>query len=123
MFQRMPALVLATQAFLTAMAGAQTPPPPTPQAPSVLTYRSALDGYQSFTDEKLAPWKESNDNVGGIGGWRVYAKEAAERDAAPNAASASAASAAKGPASVATPDPAAMPSKPAARPSGGHGKH
>lgn len=123
MFQRMPALLLATQAFLTGMASAQTPPPPTPQVASALTYRSTLDGYQPFTDEKLAPWKESNDNVGRIGGWRVYAKEASEGAAAPSAAPASAASAAKSPASVTTPGPAPTPSTPAARPSGGHGKH
>ena len=110
MFQRMPALVLATQAFLTGMTSAQTPPPSMPQAASALTYRSALEGYQPFTDEKLAPWKESNDNVGRIGGWRVYAREASDGNVTPSAAPAGAASAARPPAS-------------AARPSGSHDKH
>lgn len=41
-----------------------------------LQFRSAFDGYQSFTDEKVRPWKESNDTVGRIGGWRAYAREA-----------------------------------------------
>jgi len=41
-----------------------------------LEFRSALDGYQTFTDEKVQPWKESNDTVGRIGGWRAYAREA-----------------------------------------------
>ncbi len=137
MFQRMPALLLATQAFLTGMASAQTAPPSMPQAASALTYRSALDGYQPFTDEKLVPWKESNDNVGRIGGWRVYAKEASDSNVAPSTAPAGAASAARPPlatapsapasgakpASVTPPAPAAAPPTPAARPSGSHGKH
>ena len=39
-------------------------------------YRSALEGYQPYTDEKTVNWKEANDNAGRIGGWREYAKEA-----------------------------------------------
>ena len=30
----------------------------------------------SFADEKVLPWKEANDKVAEIGGWRAYAKEA-----------------------------------------------
>ena len=41
-----------------------------------LAYRSALEGYQPFTDSKPVPWREANDNVGRIGGWRAYANEA-----------------------------------------------
>jgi hypothetical protein len=41
-------------------------------------YQSSLADYRAFSDEKLMPWKESNDNVGRIGGWRAYAKEAQE---------------------------------------------
>ena len=40
------------------------------------TYRSALEGYQPFTEEKVLPWKETNDTVGRVGGWKVYAREA-----------------------------------------------
>lgn len=43
-----------------------------------LPYRSAFEGYRPFDDQKVAPWKESNDTVGRIGGWRAYAKEAQE---------------------------------------------
>jgi hypothetical protein len=39
-------------------------------------YRSAFDGYRGFTDEKSVPWREANETVGRIGGWRAYAKEA-----------------------------------------------
>ena len=46
-------------------------------APAALTFSSALEGYQRFADEEPAPWRESNDKVRGIGGWREYAKEAA----------------------------------------------
>jgi hypothetical protein len=39
-------------------------------------YRSSLADYRVLSDEKLTSWKETNDNVGRIGGWRAYAKEA-----------------------------------------------
>lgn len=31
-------------------------------------YRSAFEGYRPFQDEKLAPWREVNDEVGRVGG-------------------------------------------------------
>lgn len=40
------------------------------------TYRSAFEGYQVFSNDKVANWKDANDTVGEIGGWRVYAQEA-----------------------------------------------
>lgn len=45
-------------------------------------YRSSLADYRLFSDEKLSSWKESNDKVGRIGGWRAYAKEAQEPEPA-----------------------------------------
>lgn len=39
-------------------------------------YRSPFEGYQRFTQEQVGSWKAANDNVGRIGGWREYAKEA-----------------------------------------------
>jgi hypothetical protein len=48
-----------------------------PQAQAV-PYRSAFEGYQPFTEEKILPWKQANDTVRAIGGWRTYAKEASE---------------------------------------------
>ncbi|CAN5469069.1 hypothetical protein BH10PSE16_BH10PSE16_04610 [soil metagenome] len=41
-------------------------------------YRSALEGYQRYTDEKTVNWKEANDATARIGGWREYAKEASQ---------------------------------------------
>ena len=45
-------------------------------------YKSSLANYRAFPDEKLTSWKEANDNVGRIGGWRAYAKEAQEPESA-----------------------------------------
>ena len=39
-------------------------------------YRSSLSDYRLLSDEEVTSWKESNDKVGRIGGWRAYAKEA-----------------------------------------------
>lgn len=52
-------------------------------------YRSAFEGYQGFSDAKPVPWREANDNVARIGGWRAYAREAAgaTTDAKPDASS------------------------------------
>ncbi len=41
------------------------------------TYESPFNGYRTFSEEKVAPWKDTNDTVGRVGGWRAYAKEAA----------------------------------------------
>ena len=46
--------------------------------PTVLNYKSALEGYRPYADEKPIPWKEANETVYRRGGWQAYAKEAAE---------------------------------------------
>ena len=51
-------------------------------------YRSALQGYRPYADTEPGSWIESNDRVGRIGGWRVYAKEAREPQAPAAGASA-----------------------------------
>lgn len=80
-------------------------------APAPLPYTSAMQGYQPFADEKVGPWKESNSTVEKIGGWRAYAKEAAEPEAKSSQSPAA--------------SPAAAPKVPAAPadPHAGHGKH
>lgn len=85
---------------------AQVPPAPADTtaaaAPaSALPYRSAFADYQPFADQKVGPWKEANDTVGKAGGWRAYAKEAAQ------------------PQPAAAPAPAGNPTLPHA----GHGQH
>ena len=82
-------------------------------APTALPYRSVFDGYQPFTDEKVKSWKDSNNTVGKIGGWRAYAKEAAEPSSADKQVPA-----------VTPPKPATPASTaPAPNPHAGHGKH
>ena len=39
-------------------------------------YRSPLEGYRAYAAQDVQAWRESNDTVGRIGGWRAYAKEA-----------------------------------------------
>lgn len=41
-----------------------------------LVYRSTFDAYRAQRDVTLFPWREANDRVGAIGGWRFYAREA-----------------------------------------------
>jgi hypothetical protein len=74
-------------ATATAFPQASGPSAPTPAA-APLTYRSALQDYRPFSDEKVAPWPQANDTVRQVGGWRAYAKEAAlgkEEGATPDA--------------------------------------
>lgn len=74
MFHSLPAGWLACLTLLAAVGvDAQTVPQAT-AAPG--PYRSALDDYRPFNDEKIQPWKESNETVGRIGGWKAYAQEA-----------------------------------------------
>lgn len=80
MLYSLPSRALAGFAALAAVgAGAQTAG--APLAPA--GYQSAFEGYQAYGDEKLQPWKESNDTVGKIGGWRAYAREAQGAQPAP----------------------------------------
>lgn len=53
-------------------------------APSSVTlgYRSAFADYRAYSEQRIVSWREANENVGKIGGWRVYAKEAAQADGA-----------------------------------------
>lgn len=90
------ALLLASAAAAALNSGAQ-PAPPDPSIASApvppVRYTSAFAGYRPFADDAMTPWRQANDTAAGIGGWRVYAREA--RPAAPTPA-APAASAAHG---------------------------
>ena len=65
-----------TFCWLALLAAPLTGTAQTQAAPVPLAYKSAFEGYQHFTDDKTANWKEANDNVARIGGWRAYAKQA-----------------------------------------------
>ncbi len=79
-------LALVAASLWTAQLSAQTSAvaPVKPVAPAAVAdaappaYRSALEGYQPYTDEKTVNWKEANDTTARIGGWREYAKEASQ---------------------------------------------
>lgn len=50
-----------------------------PSGPSPVTgFESAFQNYRSFSEEPLKSWSEANEQVGEIGGWRAYAREAQE---------------------------------------------
>ena len=91
-FSRWSALVLAG---LTFSATAQTAPKPQED------WRSAFEGYRPFSDTPVASWRDANDTVGRVGGWRAYAREAAQ-PASPSPASGVAPVPAKPPAPAAT---------------------
>lgn len=64
-----PARWLAVPCVIAALSAvAQPVPAPSGTAPvatprPVLTFKSALEGYRPFVDEKPLPWKEANDRV------------------------------------------------------------
>ncbi|MEY5099904.1 MAG: hypothetical protein RJA36_2623 [Pseudomonadota bacterium] len=71
-----------------AVASAQTAPatPPgsdRPALPSRLQYVSALGGYQPYSEQPVQSWREANERVARIGGWRAYAREATTAAPAP----------------------------------------
>jgi hypothetical protein len=89
------ARVLLPAAFLIlfALAGAaeMSSPSPVPQpakadpldasVPVPLSgHESAFRRYRPNRDEALRSWKDANDEVARIGGWRAYAREAAQPD-------------------------------------------
>ena len=47
----------------------------------VLSDVAPLQGYQRYVDSTIHSWREVNDQVRQIGGWRTYAREAAQPDA------------------------------------------
>jgi hypothetical protein len=48
-----------------------------------LSYRSPFADYQADKVEEPRPWRDVNDRVGTIGGWRAYAREAQQSAAPP----------------------------------------
>lgn len=49
-------------------------------------HRSAFETYRRHDDATPVPWRQANDTVLRIGGWRAYAREAAAPAPAPSAA-------------------------------------
>ncbi len=72
------ALLPWTLALFAGAAFAQTPADTEalqPSLPTKLQYSSAIGAYQAYGDQQVQSWREANDRVGQIGGWRAYAKE------------------------------------------------
>ena len=44
-------------------------------------YKSAFSDYVPYSEQTIESWRQANDTVGEIGGWRTYAKEARLPDA------------------------------------------
>jgi hypothetical protein len=110
-----------------------------PAAPSPLdpkasvpapSYESAFTRFRRWSAETPVSWRQANDTVTGIGGWRVYAREAQQVDAAPapNPPAPSPAAATTPAAAMATlplplPARAPAPADPAQPMPAGHGGH
>lgn len=113
-----PALLalLAPLALAAAPALAAMPDPLDAQAATrPLTHRSAFEGYRRINDEPAVPWREANETVKRIGGWRAYAREAAQDGTAAPAAAAPSAPRPAIPGSAAAAKPAAPASAPVHR--------
>lgn len=89
-------------------------------APSSSTYRSAFDGFRRFTDQPVGSWREANDTVGRVGGWRAYAREAQSNG---GAAAGHGGMQMQPVERAATVQPAASSPGPAAAPAKGHAGH
>ena len=78
---------------LPVSAWAELPDPLDAQAATpAVHYQSPLKTYQGFSEQPLHNWREANELVGRIGGWRTYSMEGweqpAEQDAEPAGAQA-----------------------------------
>jgi len=47
-----------------------------PSLPATLRYVSPLASYSRYVEQPVGSWREANDQVGRVGGWRAYASEA-----------------------------------------------
>jgi len=48
------------------------------EKPVELVYQSSFNNYQRYSASDIEAWKQANDTVKDIGGWREYAKEIAQ---------------------------------------------
>ncbi|MBN9204345.1 hypothetical protein [Methylibium petroleiphilum] len=71
---------------LAAVADERPDPLNASAAVPTFTPPSAFTDYRRHSDTKLQSWKDANDAVGRIGGWRAYAREASQASRPANAA-------------------------------------
>jgi hypothetical protein len=70
--------LLPAACALTALATFAAPADPLDASAPVppLVHRSTLDSYRNLAESPPLNWREANDTVGSVGGWRAYAREA-----------------------------------------------
>ncbi|MEQ1685746.1 MAG: hypothetical protein ABL916_19035 [Burkholderiaceae bacterium] len=83
------AVACAAQAQPAPAAARADPLDPQAKVPA-LKYESSLGAPRRSVDDKPVSWREANDKVARIGGWRVYAREAQQPEPAAPASSAAA---------------------------------
>ena len=88
---------LAAQAQVTSSPGSAHPAPSVRPDPldakasvPALSYRSSFARYRGLGEDKPVSWREANDAVARIGGWRVYAREAQQPEPTPSGTEAAA---------------------------------
>lgn len=89
-YRGIPAIaLLAAASFVHAQGTAgrtERPDPLDPQARvPAAAHPSPLASYRRLGDDKPVSWKEANERVNRIGGWRAYAREAQQPDPAASA--------------------------------------
>lgn len=50
------------------------------EATTLVEYKSSFTNYHPFVDQPTVSWREANDSVAKIGGWRAYAKESQQSE-------------------------------------------
>lgn len=109
-------LAAQAQAQPTTAATTTRPDPLDPKARVPATrYESSLGQVRRIGDDKPVAWRDANEAVARIGGWRVYAREAQQPDPAASTTATPSVAPAQAPAST----PAAT-TKPAPAGHGGH---
>jgi hypothetical protein len=79
-------ILLARSCFTLCLLGAAFAQAPAEKPPTLkLHYDSAFTNYRAHNDQQIGSWKDANDTVTRIGGWREYLKEA-QRPAQPSSA-------------------------------------
>lgn len=74
------ALAMAFVVPAQAQSPTTTRPDPADSKASVpsVVYRSELAGYRPYAEQSVGSWREANEAVNRVGGWRAYAREARE---------------------------------------------
>lgn len=81
------AAALSSSAFAQTTMHKHEPAATSAASAAVPKYESAFEGYRAHTDEKVRPWRESNDEAASLGGhvgqWRGQVPENMPHGTAP----------------------------------------